>query len=207
MGIWSEAYCEHNFQTTGTVISEHLVFQCFSEALHVCLLQSYTTLTSNRHFSCTAVLLCLMLIRSGRVHNKYFLMHIKYKVLNCNLKDFFLDVVISDAFIKEQGINVSNISNLGFGVCLFGFFSCLWGRWKADNYSQFWGMTVEEAFKKRLGTFPPSHSLLNMRESPVSVVYNLIFFHNFITWKNKYEQLQDYDLTLNASVLCKKLPE
>ncbi|NXW99555.1 TINAG protein, partial [Larus smithsonianus] len=38
--------------------------------------------------------------------------------------------------------------------------------WKADNYSQFWGMTVEEGFKKRLGTFPPSHSLLNMRESP-----------------------------------------
>ncbi|XP_072782554.1 tubulointerstitial nephritis antigen isoform X1 [Taeniopygia guttata] len=38
--------------------------------------------------------------------------------------------------------------------------------WKADNYSQFWGMTVEEGFKKRLGTFPPSHSLLNMREVP-----------------------------------------
>ncbi|RMC17454.1 hypothetical protein DUI87_06036 [Hirundo rustica rustica] len=38
--------------------------------------------------------------------------------------------------------------------------------WKADNYSQFWGMTVEEGFKKRLGTFPPSHSLLNMREAP-----------------------------------------
>ncbi|KAI1241176.1 hypothetical protein IHE44_0009642, partial [Lamprotornis superbus] len=40
------------------------------------------------------------------------------------------------------------------------------GRWKADNYSQFWGMTVEEGFKKRLGTFPPSQSLLNMREAP-----------------------------------------
>ncbi|NXX76904.1 TINAG protein, partial [Urocolius indicus] len=38
--------------------------------------------------------------------------------------------------------------------------------WKAGNYSQFWGMTVEEGFKKRLGTFPPSHSLLNMRETP-----------------------------------------
>ncbi|XP_009092810.1 tubulointerstitial nephritis antigen [Serinus canaria] len=38
--------------------------------------------------------------------------------------------------------------------------------WKADNYSQFWGMTVEEGFKKRLGTFPPSHSLLNMIEAP-----------------------------------------
>lgn len=32
-------------------------------------------------------------------------------------------------------------------------------------------MTVEEGFKKRLGTLPPSHSLLNMREAPVSVMY------------------------------------
>uniref|UniRef100_A0A8C6NER8 Uncharacterized protein n=1 Tax=Melopsittacus undulatus TaxID=13146 RepID=A0A8C6NER8_MELUD len=40
--------------------------------------------------------------------------------------------------------------------------------WKAANYTQFWGMTVEEGFKKRLGTFPPSHSLLNMKEPPVN---------------------------------------
>ncbi|KFQ54918.1 Tubulointerstitial nephritis antigen, partial [Nestor notabilis] len=38
--------------------------------------------------------------------------------------------------------------------------------WKAANYTQFWGMTVEEGFKKRLGTFPPSHSLLSMKEAP-----------------------------------------
>lgn len=37
-------------------------------------------------------------------------------------------------------------------------------------------MTVEEGFKKRLGTLPPSHSLLNMKETPVSVMYNCYFF-------------------------------
>lgn len=43
-------------------------------------------------------------------------MHIKYKVLKCNLKNLFLDVIVSGALTKEQGINVSGISNLGF-VC------------------------------------------------------------------------------------------
>ncbi|XP_052532873.1 tubulointerstitial nephritis antigen isoform X3 [Tympanuchus pallidicinctus] len=40
--------------------------------------------------------------------------------------------------------------------------------WKADNYTQFWGMTLEEGFRKRLGTLPPSHSLLNMKAIPGS---------------------------------------
>lgn len=42
--------------------------------------------------------------------------------------------------------------------------------WKADNYTQFWGMTLEEGFRKRLGTLPPSHSLLNMKAIPGSSV-------------------------------------
>ncbi|NXA40053.1 TINAG protein, partial [Eudromia elegans] len=42
--------------------------------------------------------------------------------------------------------------------------------WKANNYSQFWGMTLKEGFKKRLGTLPPSHSLLNMKETPGSSI-------------------------------------
>ncbi|XP_075057003.1 tubulointerstitial nephritis antigen [Mixophyes fleayi] len=37
-------------------------------------------------------------------------------------------------------------------------------RWKADNYSQFWGMTLNEGFEYRLGTLPPPPSLLNMNE-------------------------------------------
>ncbi|KAM8776898.1 tubulointerstitial nephritis antigen isoform 2-T2 [Rhynchonycteris naso] len=36
--------------------------------------------------------------------------------------------------------------------------------WTAQNYSQFWGMTLEEGFKHRLGTLPPSSMLLSMNE-------------------------------------------
>nr|KAF6463388.1 tubulointerstitial nephritis antigen [Molossus molossus] len=36
--------------------------------------------------------------------------------------------------------------------------------WTAQNYSQFWGMTLEEGFKHRLGTLPPSPVLLSMNE-------------------------------------------
>lgn len=40
--------------------------------------------------------------------------------------------------------------------------------WTAQNYSQFWGMTLEEGFKFRLGTLPPSSMLLNMNEMTAS---------------------------------------
>nr|XP_011755073.1 tubulointerstitial nephritis antigen isoform X4 [Macaca nemestrina] len=36
--------------------------------------------------------------------------------------------------------------------------------WTAQNYSQFWGMTLEDGFKFRLGTLPPSPMLLSMNE-------------------------------------------
>ncbi|KAM4694706.1 tubulointerstitial nephritis antigen [Discoglossus pictus] len=36
--------------------------------------------------------------------------------------------------------------------------------WKADNYSQFWGLTLYEGFKYRLGTESPSTTLLSMNE-------------------------------------------
>ncbi|XP_056419551.1 tubulointerstitial nephritis antigen [Hyla sarda] len=36
--------------------------------------------------------------------------------------------------------------------------------WKADNYSQFWGMTLREGFEYRLGTKSPSPLLLSMNE-------------------------------------------
>ncbi|XP_006511264.1 tubulointerstitial nephritis antigen isoform X1 [Mus musculus] len=42
------------------------------------------------------------------------------------------------------------------------------GRWTAQNYSQFWGMTLEEGFKFRLGTLPPSPMLLSMNEMTAS---------------------------------------
>ncbi|XP_073761225.1 tubulointerstitial nephritis antigen isoform X3 [Callorhinus ursinus] len=43
------------------------------------------------------------------------------------------------------------------------------GRWTAQNYSQFWGMTLEEGFKYRLGTLPPSPMLLSMNEMTASL--------------------------------------
>uniref|UniRef100_A0A8C6QRG1 Tubulointerstitial nephritis antigen-like n=1 Tax=Nannospalax galili TaxID=1026970 RepID=A0A8C6QRG1_NANGA len=41
--------------------------------------------------------------------------------------------------------------------------------WTAQNYSQFWGMTLEEGFKFRLGTLPPSPVLLSMNEMTASL--------------------------------------
>lgn len=41
--------------------------------------------------------------------------------------------------------------------------------WTAQNYSQFWGMTLEEGFKNRLGTLPPSPMLLSMNEMMASL--------------------------------------
>uniref|UniRef100_UPI001659E727 tubulointerstitial nephritis antigen-like n=1 Tax=Halichoerus grypus TaxID=9711 RepID=UPI001659E727 len=37
-------------------------------------------------------------------------------------------------------------------------------RWTAQNYSQFWGMTLAEGFRHRLGTLPPNPMLLSMNE-------------------------------------------
>ncbi|XP_039594791.1 tubulointerstitial nephritis antigen-like isoform X1 [Polypterus senegalus] len=39
--------------------------------------------------------------------------------------------------------------------------------WTAGNYSQFWGMTLEEGIKHRLGTAEPSPSILEMTEMKV----------------------------------------
>ncbi|XP_008062114.1 tubulointerstitial nephritis antigen [Carlito syrichta] len=41
--------------------------------------------------------------------------------------------------------------------------------WTAQNYSQFWGMTLEDGFKFRLGTLPPSPKLLSMNEVTASL--------------------------------------
>ncbi|XP_017398405.1 tubulointerstitial nephritis antigen isoform X5 [Cebus imitator] len=43
------------------------------------------------------------------------------------------------------------------------------GSWTAQNYSQFWGMTLEDGFKFRLGTLPPSPMLLSMNEMTASL--------------------------------------
>ncbi|XP_036910988.1 tubulointerstitial nephritis antigen isoform X2 [Sturnira hondurensis] len=47
--------------------------------------------------------------------------------------------------------------------------------WTAQNYSQFWGMTLEEGFRHRLGTLPPSSTLLSMNDmtAPLPAVSDL----------------------------------
>ena len=41
-------------------------------------------------------------------------------------------------------------------------------RWRAGNHSAFWGMTLDEGIRYRLGTFRPSSSVSNMNEIHVS---------------------------------------
>lgn len=41
-------------------------------------------------------------------------------------------------------------------------------RWRAANYSQFWGMTLEDGMRYRLGTFRPPPTVMNMNEMHVS---------------------------------------
>lgn len=40
--------------------------------------------------------------------------------------------------------------------------------WRAANYNQFWGMTLEDGIRHRLGTFRPSPTVMNMNEMHVS---------------------------------------
>lgn len=41
-------------------------------------------------------------------------------------------------------------------------------RWQAGNHSAFWGMTLDEGIRYRLGTMRPSSSVANMNEIRVS---------------------------------------
>lgn len=57
-------------------------------------------------------------------------------------------------------------------------------------------MTVEEGFKKRLGTFPPSHSLLNMKEPPVSVqllIFKITLSHGKVNVGNYKIMIQGFN--------------
>ncbi|XP_074093331.1 tubulointerstitial nephritis antigen isoform X1 [Macrotis lagotis] len=51
---------------------------------------------------------------------------------------------------------IENVNNRDYG-------------WTAHNYSQFWGMTLEDGYKFRLGTLPPSPTLLSMNEIKVTL--------------------------------------
>lgn len=55
------------------------------------------------------------------------------------------------------------VMNSSFHIFLL---SCAF-RWKAANYSQFYGMTLDEGIRYRLGTQRPSRTIMNMNEIQV----------------------------------------
>ncbi|XP_077164881.1 tubulointerstitial nephritis antigen [Paroedura picta] len=54
--------------------------------------------------------------------------------------------------------------------------------WKASNYSQFWGMSLQEGFRYRLGTLPPSTALLDMTPIAGNLMTETDFPEHFVAW-------------------------
>uniref|UniRef100_A0A8C1XTA8 Tubulointerstitial nephritis antigen-like 1 n=1 Tax=Cyprinus carpio TaxID=7962 RepID=A0A8C1XTA8_CYPCA len=63
---------------------------------------------------------------------------------NCKFSGCHHACLIEDDMIQE-------INRRGYG-------------WRASNYSQFWGMTLDEGLRYRLGTQRPSRTIMNMNE-------------------------------------------
>ncbi|XP_006274876.1 tubulointerstitial nephritis antigen-like isoform X1 [Alligator mississippiensis] len=51
--------------------------------------------------------------------------------------------------------------------------------WKAANYSRFWGMTLDEGIRYRLGTIRPSTTVMNMNELHMSMDTNEVLPSSF----------------------------
>ncbi|NXA58755.1 TINAL protein, partial [Mohoua ochrocephala] len=51
--------------------------------------------------------------------------------------------------------------------------------WRAANYSQFWGMTLEDGIRHRLGTFRPSPTVMNMNEMHMNMDSNEVLPRHF----------------------------
>ncbi|XP_005058514.2 PREDICTED: tubulointerstitial nephritis antigen-like [Ficedula albicollis] len=51
--------------------------------------------------------------------------------------------------------------------------------WRAANYSQFWGMTLEDGIRHRLGTFRPSPTVMNMNEMHMNMDTNEVLPRHF----------------------------
>ncbi|MGH0168561.1 UNVERIFIED_CONTAM: hypothetical protein FKN15_002004 [Acipenser sinensis] len=75
---------------------------------------------------------------------------------NCNLctcsKDSRWDCENHACLVEADMINAINRGNYG---------------WRAGNYSQFWGMSLDEGIRYRLGTNKPSRTVRNMNEIKV----------------------------------------
>ncbi|XP_043939619.1 tubulointerstitial nephritis antigen-like [Protopterus annectens] len=103
------------------------------------------------------------LFQDCRRNNQYFKSGATYKE-NCNLctcgKDGKWHCEENACLINEELIKEINIGNYG---------------WKAGNYSQFWGMTLDEGIRYRLGTTKPSSTVMNMNEIQMSMEPTEIF--------------------------------
>uniref|UniRef100_A0A8B9IC11 Tubulointerstitial nephritis antigen like 1 n=1 Tax=Anser brachyrhynchus TaxID=132585 RepID=A0A8B9IC11_9AVES len=51
--------------------------------------------------------------------------------------------------------------------------------WRAANYSQFWGMTLEDGIRYRLGTFRPPPTVMNMNEMHMAMDSNEVLPRHF----------------------------
>ncbi|XP_075294130.1 tubulointerstitial nephritis antigen-like isoform X1 [Opisthocomus hoazin] len=51
--------------------------------------------------------------------------------------------------------------------------------WRAANYSQFWGMRLEDGIRHRLGTFRPSPTVMNMNEMHMTMDSNEVLPRHF----------------------------
>uniref|UniRef100_A0A8C1NZL5 Tubulointerstitial nephritis antigen-like 1 n=2 Tax=Cyprinus carpio TaxID=7962 RepID=A0A8C1NZL5_CYPCA len=60
--------------------------------------------------------------------------------------------------------------------------------WRATNYSQFWGMTLDEGLRYRLGTQRPSRTIMNMNEIQVC---GSVYFNAADKWPGKIHEPLD----------------
>lgn len=101
---------------------------------------------------------------------------------NCNLctcsKDGRWDCENHACLIEADMINAINRGNYG---------------WRAGNYSQFWGMSLDEGIRYRLGTNKPSRTVRNMNEIKTNLenVFLPYYFNAADKWPGKIHEPLD----------------
>ncbi|KAK6474417.1 tubulointerstitial nephritis antigen-like [Huso huso] len=101
---------------------------------------------------------------------------------NCNLctcsKDGRWDCENHACLVEADMINAINRGNYG---------------WRAGNYSQFWGMSLDEGIRYRLGTNKPSRTVRNMNEIKTNLenVFLPYYFNAADKWPGKIHEPLD----------------
>uniref|UniRef100_F7FFG2 Tubulointerstitial nephritis antigen like 1 n=2 Tax=Ornithorhynchus anatinus TaxID=9258 RepID=F7FFG2_ORNAN len=87
---------------------------------------------------------------------------------NCNqctcLGNSYWDCEQEPCLVNTELMNAINRGNYG---------------WRAGNHSSFWGMTLEEGIRHRLGTIRPSPSVMNMNKMHMNMGPNVVLPRNF----------------------------